>query len=415
MKLKRNRPVLRLILSCVLLGAVSPAAVSAAEPDAPSMIDNVLGGVVTSAKGPEAGVWVIAETTDLPTKFAKIVVTDDQRPLPHPGPAESELQRLGPRLRARRFAEGPSRARARRSNLKAVVGPERRAPRRNTIRPAIWYSLLQVPDKSEFPGTGPKGNGMPQPEEPGRNGSTSSRPTAATPAISSATRRRATIPEGPRHVRLLRRSLGAAHPVRTGQAQMIARIGRLDTRARLRACSPTGPIASPPANCRAAAAAPAGRRAQRRHHDVGLGDAQGLSARRDRHRQAQSHRQRQRPDLRRARREHRLRPGPRSRPPHGEPGQDAGARSEDAVVDGQAAAAVALLGRRGDLGQPDQHRTIPMFDEKGRVWFTARVRPPDNPAFCKEGSDHPSAKLFPLERVEPPARDVRPEDRSSSR
>ena len=36
-----------------------------------------LGGVVTSVKGPEAGVWVIAETTDLPTKFAKIVVTDD--------------------------------------------------------------------------------------------------------------------------------------------------------------------------------------------------------------------------------------------------------------------------------------------------------------------------------------------------
>ncbi|MEE8177766.1 MAG: carboxypeptidase regulatory-like domain-containing protein, partial [Acidobacteriota bacterium] len=42
-------------------------------------IDNDdLGGVVTSAEGPEAGVWVIAETTDLPTKFVKIVVTDDQ-------------------------------------------------------------------------------------------------------------------------------------------------------------------------------------------------------------------------------------------------------------------------------------------------------------------------------------------------
>ena len=40
----------------------------------------------------------------------------------------------------------------------------------------------------------------------------------------------------------------------------------------------------------------------------------------------------------------------------------------------------------------------PMFDEKGRVWFTSRVRPPDNPAFCKKGSEHPSAKLFPLER-----------------
>jgi hypothetical protein len=36
-----------------------------------------LGGVVTSPSGPQAGVWVIAETTDLPTKFAKMVVTDD--------------------------------------------------------------------------------------------------------------------------------------------------------------------------------------------------------------------------------------------------------------------------------------------------------------------------------------------------
>src|SRR5262249_36943013 len=39
---------------------------------------NDLGGVVTSAQGPEAGVWVIAETTDLPTRFARIVVTDEQ-------------------------------------------------------------------------------------------------------------------------------------------------------------------------------------------------------------------------------------------------------------------------------------------------------------------------------------------------
>ena len=37
-----------------------------------------IGGVVTGPGGPEAGVWVIAETSDLPTRFAKIVVTDDQ-------------------------------------------------------------------------------------------------------------------------------------------------------------------------------------------------------------------------------------------------------------------------------------------------------------------------------------------------
>jgi hypothetical protein len=37
-----------------------------------------------------------------------------------------------------------------------------------------------------------------------------------------------------------------------------------------------------------------------------------------------------------------------------------------------------------------------MFDHKGRVWLTSKVRPNDNPAFCKEGSDHASAKLFPI-------------------
>src|SRR3982751_2000117 len=36
-----------------------------------------IGGVVTGASGPEAGVWVIAETSELPTKFVRIVVTDD--------------------------------------------------------------------------------------------------------------------------------------------------------------------------------------------------------------------------------------------------------------------------------------------------------------------------------------------------
>ena len=40
-----------------------------------------------------------------------------------------------------------------------------------------------------------------------------------------------------------------------------------------------------------------------------------------------------------------------------------------------------------------------MLDEKGRLWLTSTVRPADNPAYCKEGSSHPSAKLFPIERA----------------
>jgi hypothetical protein len=37
-----------------------------------------------------------------------------------------------------------------------------------------------------------------------------------------------------------------------------------------------------------------------------------------------------------------------------------------------------------------------MMDERGRVWFTSRVRPPDNPSFCTKGSSHPAAQAFPL-------------------
>jgi hypothetical protein len=39
-----------------------------------------------------------------------------------------------------------------------------------------------------------------------------------------------------------------------------------------------------------------------------------------------------------------------------------------------------------------------MFDKQGRVWLAANVRGMDNPAWCKKGSDHPSAKVFPIEK-----------------
>src|SRR5712692_8709568 len=49
-----------------------------APPAAVQIDGDDIGGVVTGANGPEAGVWVIAETTELGTRFAKMVVTDDQ-------------------------------------------------------------------------------------------------------------------------------------------------------------------------------------------------------------------------------------------------------------------------------------------------------------------------------------------------
>ena len=69
-----------LLVVGVSLATWPPSAQVQAQPQvaAPAAIDaDDIGGVVTSANGPEAGVWVIAETQSLPTGFRKIVVTDD--------------------------------------------------------------------------------------------------------------------------------------------------------------------------------------------------------------------------------------------------------------------------------------------------------------------------------------------------
>src|SRR5262249_16672685 len=71
----------RLYLTVAAIGIASLLAAAPAQlrPQTAVAIDNDdIGGVVTGANGPEAGVWVIAETADLPTRYAKIVVTDDQ-------------------------------------------------------------------------------------------------------------------------------------------------------------------------------------------------------------------------------------------------------------------------------------------------------------------------------------------------
>ena len=64
-----------------------------------------------------------------------------------------------------------------------------------------------------------------------------------------------------------------------------------------------------------------------------------------------------------------------------------------------AAAAVALLGRARRIWDTRVNNHNSMLDAKGRLWLAATVRGPDNPAFCKAGSDHPSAKAFPMDRA----------------
>jgi len=67
-------------VSCVGVVAVGFAVSLAAHDLAAQAVridEDDIGGVVSGPHGPEAGVWVIAETSDLPTRFVRIVVTDD--------------------------------------------------------------------------------------------------------------------------------------------------------------------------------------------------------------------------------------------------------------------------------------------------------------------------------------------------
>src|SRR5947199_8951406 len=65
-------------ISLLLAACQAPSCGPQSASSGPRAGGSDLAGVVTSANGPEAGVWVIAGTSELPTKFAKIVVTDQR-------------------------------------------------------------------------------------------------------------------------------------------------------------------------------------------------------------------------------------------------------------------------------------------------------------------------------------------------
>ena len=117
-----------------------------------------IGGVVRSPSGPEAGVWVIAETDAFDTGFHKIVVTDDagRYVLPDLPDATYQVWVRGYGLKdSERVTASPGVS----LDLQAV---EAATPREAAqVYPAnYWYSLVEVPSESEFPGTGETGNGI---------------------------------------------------------------------------------------------------------------------------------------------------------------------------------------------------------------------------------------------------------------
>ena len=141
---------LSIFAGSILLAIAIAAPLHAQTQQGLSVGSNEIGGTVTSSKGPEAGVWVIAETTELPTKFARLVVTDDQGRylIPDLPTADYTVWVRGyglvdlPKMRAKPGAM---------LDLTAVLAPNAAAAAH--YYPAIyWYTLMKIPPASEFGG-----------------------------------------------------------------------------------------------------------------------------------------------------------------------------------------------------------------------------------------------------------------------
>lgn len=132
---------------------------ASAQQKEPSIKPDAIGGVVTGPHGPEAGVWVIAETSDLPTKYAKMVVTNDagQFVIPQLPTAKYKIWARGYGLVD---SDKQDATPGKTVDLKAKPAPNAAAAAE--YYPGMyWYSMLKIPATSEFPGSDKSPTGMP--------------------------------------------------------------------------------------------------------------------------------------------------------------------------------------------------------------------------------------------------------------
>jgi hypothetical protein len=153
----------RFFAAALLFGTAAALAADAQQPAAAPAVAidaAAIGGTVTSRFGPEAGVWVIAETTELGTRFAKSVVTDERGRyvIPDLPPANYRVWVRGYGLvDSEKVAAAPGQH----LDLTATVAPSLAAAAQ--YYPAIyWAAMIKIPEQSRFPGTGDKGNGIPE-------------------------------------------------------------------------------------------------------------------------------------------------------------------------------------------------------------------------------------------------------------
>jgi hypothetical protein len=389
--------VLPLAVGVFMLASLSAMSARQAAPPAGSVDADDLGGVVASAKGPEAGVWVIAETTDLPTKFVRIVVTDDRgRYLMPDLPAKATYSVW---VRGYGLVDSPkvSTTGGRTLNLTATIAPTPAAAA--AYYPAgYWWAMLNVPGKHEFPGTGPTGNGI----SPNVRSQAeflrqlkSGGCWACHQLGNKATR------EIPKELGTFPTSVHAwERRIQSGQAggQMANGVNAMGRERALKMFADwTDSIAAG----KLPSSSPSRPQGVERNvvitmwdwadptvylHDVVTTDRRNPTVNANgpvygalelsadyvpvldpvKHAKSQIPLTVRDPET------------PRTSPKMPAPSPYWGSE--------------VIWNSRNNVHNP-------MIDARGRVWLTSAVRVPDNPAFCKEGSNHPSAKLFPMPRA----------------
>ena len=342
-----------------------------------------LGGVVNGPKGPEAGVWVIAETTDLPTKFAKIVVTDasGRYLIPDLPKANYSVWVRGyglvdsPKVRA---TPGTT------LNLTAVPAPSAKAAAE--YYPAIyWYSMLKIPQENEFP----VGKVKTQVEwlsvvkTNGCNGCHA----MGTPGTR-------TMPKDFTHMS----SVDAwTRRIQSGQAlpQMARDINRLDAPRALalfadwtdRVAAGELPFAQP-------------QRPQGVERNIVLTVWGWASTTTYLHDLIGT--DRRKPTVNANGKLYGSAEESTDMVPVLDPNTHTVSEVKHPVRDPKTPSSKASPMQPSAYWGPNPiwdaqtSNHNPMMDEKGRPWFAARVRHPGNPDFCKAGSSHPSAKVFPI-------------------
>ena len=372
--------------TAALLVLVSVVEVTGQRPSAPTVsIDrDDIGGVVASAAGPEAGVWVIAETTDLPTRFAKVVTTDEQGRFLVP-----DLPRATYDLWVRGYGlVDSSRVRStpgQTVNLTALVAPSASAAAE--YYPALyWFSMLRVPARQEFPvgkvaSQGAWLNTV-------KTGACQSCHALGTKGMRTVS---ATFAAAGNSVEAWSRRLQAG----SARALMARDVNRLDPDRALRLFADwTDRIAAG----ELPSAKPDRPQGIERNLVVSMWDWS--------HPTAYLHdavsTDRRNPRINANGKVFASAEDSTDLLPVLDPNTHAVTELKHPVRDPQTPSSKSNPFGPSAYWGPEpiwDSQTLshnPMMDERGRVWFTSRVRPPDNPAVCAKGSSHTAAQAFPL-------------------